>query len=84
VDTGARLYQWIRGHTLFASLLNNIKVEVSFLLGYGASSCDHWCLTLRDSMVVVEMYWMLEDKRAALPGNTESDYPKVQRHVPET
>jgi hypothetical protein len=29
-------------------------------------------------MVVVEMYWMLEDKRAALPGNMASDYPKVQ------
>jgi len=67
---------------VFASLLNYIKVEVSFLLGCGASSCDYWCLTFQDSMVVsssrVEMCWMLEDKHAALPGNMGSYYPVVQ------
>lgn len=66
---------------VFASLLNHIIVEVSFLLGCDASSCDYWCLTFRDSLVVsssrVEIYWMLEDKRTTLPGNMGSDYPVV-------
>jgi hypothetical protein len=69
---------------VFDSLLNHIKVEVSFLLECGASSCDYRCPTFLDSLVVsssrLEMYWMLEGKRAALPGNMGSDYPVVQRY----
>ena len=80
---GSAVNVWV-----FAALLNHINVEVSFLLGCGASSRDYWFLTFRDSMVVsssgVEMYWMLEDKRTTLPWNMGSYYSVVQWYVPET